>query len=463
MLRIFRHYVSYELLVLLALEWGVVFASIFAGLQLEHLGLDPIQPGPGAAVPKALTLSFLVVMMLHLCQLYNMRGVYERQELLLRLLLAFAGAYLLMAVFGYLGAPLRLGRRTYALSFVVAFSTVFGIRLAYKRFVGSALNRRRLLLLGSGRPAEIIAEAVNGSNPRFEIVGCVDGHHDRIGEQFNGVKILGAVEDLERVSQRVRPDVIVVTLTERRQSLPLPAILECKLHGTEVEDWPTFYEKLTGKILLTNLRPSWLVFSDGFKANNVTLALKRGMDLVVAAVGLLLTLPLFPLIALAIKLETPGPVFYRQERLGQGGRIFWLLKFRSMRRDAEQQTGPVWAHERDSRITRVGRILRHTRMDEVPQLVNVLQGQMSVVGPRPERPAFVQELQEKVPFYIHRLTLKPGITGWAQVNYRYGSSVEDALEKLQYDLYYIKNLSIFLDLLIIIQTLQVMLLAKGSR
>jgi len=461
--RVFRHYVSYHLLALLAMEGWIVFASIFAGLQLVHLGLPPIKPGLGAALPKALTLSLFVLMMFYIAQLYDARRFYGRRELFLRLVLAFAGAYALMAVGGVLAPGLYLGRKAYALSFIFSLAAVFGMRLTYERIMRSARNRRRLLLLGSGRPAEIIADAVNGSNPDYEMLGCVDGQPERIGQELNGVKILGTVEDLPRVSRAVRPDVIVVALTERRRSLPLGAILECKLQGIEVEDWPSFYEKLMGKIHLTELRPSWLVFSEGFKKSNLTLTLKRGMDILMAAAGLLLTLPLFPLIALLIKLESPGPVFYRQERLGQGGKIFRLIKFRSMRRDAERETGPIWAGEKDPRVTRVGRILRRTRLDELPQLINVLRGEMSIVGPRPERPAFVGELQEKVPFYIHRLAVKPGVTGWAQVKYRYGSTVEDALEKLQYDFYYIKNLSIFLDLLILLQTVQVVLLAKGSR
>jgi len=445
------------------MEGWIVFASIFAGVQLGHLGLEPIQAGPGPALPKALSLGIAVLMMLQLFQLYDLRRLYDRRELFLRLLLAFAGAYLLMAVVGYLGPFLRLGRKAFALSFILSFAAIFGVRVAYEHIIRSARNRRRLLLLGSGRPAEIVVEAVNGSDPNYEMVGCVDGIPERVGQRLHGVNILGTVQDLARVSRMTRPDVIVVALTERRQSLPLPEILDCKLRGIEVEDWPSFYEKLTGKILVTDLRPSWLIFSDGFKKSDVTLSLKRGMDLLLAVTGLLLTLPLFPLIALLIKLDSPGPVFYRQERLGQGGKIFSLIKFRSMWVDAERQTGPVWAIERDPRITRVGRILRRTRLDELPQLINVLRGEMSAVGPRPERPALAGEIQEKVPFYVHRLVVKPGLTGWAQIKYRYGASVKDSLEKLQYDLYYIKNLSIFLDLLILLQTLHVLLLAKGSR
>jgi len=294
-------------------------------------------------------------------------------------------------------------------------------------------------------------------------LGSVNGLHEGVDEPVNGIKVLGVVDDLGRISRATRPDVIVVALTERRRSLPLPAVLECKLQGIDVEDWPDFYEKLTGKILLTDLRPSWLVFSDGFRTSHATLRAKRAMDSLLAGLGLLLTLPLSLVIAVLVKLDSPGLILYRQERLGQGGKRFRLMKFRSMRHDAERETGPVWAGEHDPRVTRAGRLLRRSRLDELPQLFNVLKGEMSLVGPRPERPAFVRELQEKIPFYVHRLVVKPGITGWAQVKYPYGSSVEDALEKLQYDLYYIKNLTIFLDLLILLHTLQVVLFGKGSR
>jgi sugar transferase (PEP-CTERM system associated) len=319
------------------------------------------------------------------------------------------------------------------------------------------------LLLGSGRPAQIIADVVNGCHPHYQVLGCVDGHPHPDGQPLRGVQVLGTVEELERVSRMTRPDVIVVALTERRQALPLPAILDCKLQGIEVQDWPSFYEKLTGRILVTGLRPSWLIFADGFRSSGVTVALKRAMDVVLSVLALLASAPLCCLIALLIKLDSAGPVFYRQGRVGQGGRVFALIKFRSMHRDAERETGPVWAEDGDPRATRVGRLLRRTRLDELPQFINVLRGEMSLVGPRPERPAFVEYLQSRIPFYMSRYSIKPGITGWAQVQYRYGSTLEDAVEKLEYDLYYIKNQSLFLDLLILLHTLQVVVLGKGSR
>jgi sugar transferase (PEP-CTERM system associated) len=276
-----------------------------------------------------------------------------------------------------------------------------------------------------------------------------------------GHLLLGKTKDLPVMVEETRPDLVVVAQMDRRGRFPAKALLDCRLRGIQVEDWPTFYEKATGKILVTALRPSWLIFADGFVKTPRTEILKRLLDVALALVGLALSAPLMALIAVAIKLDSAGPVLFRQPRLGQNGCVFILNKFRSMRHDAEKDTGPIWAKQRDPRVTRVGAFLRRARLDELPQLFNVLVGHMSFIGPRPERPEFVHELQKLIPFYMERLSVKPGITGWAQVKYRYGASVDDALEKLQYDLYYIKNLSLFLDLLILLNTIQVVLFARG--
>jgi sugar transferase (PEP-CTERM system associated) len=276
-----------------------------------------------------------------------------------------------------------------------------------------------------------------------------------------GHALLGKIQDLDVLVEDTRPDIVVVAQVDRRGCFPAKALLECRLRGIRVEDWPTFYEKATGKILVTAVRPSWLIFSDGFVKTPRTEIIKRFFDVAVSMAGLALALPAMIAVAIAVKLESPGPILYRQPRLGRNGCVFILNKFRSMRQDAEKETGPVWSQARDPRITRVGAFLRRTRLDELPQLINVLVGHMSFIGPRPERPEFVEELQKQIPYYMERLAVKPGITGWAQVSYRYGSSVEDAVEKLQYDLYYIKNLSLFLDLLILLNTVQVVLFARG--
>ena len=274
------------------------------------------------------------------------------------------------------------------------------------------------------------------------------------------LQILGSINNLEKIVLENRPDVVVVALSERRGVFPYREMLNCKMQGIRVEDWPTFYEKLTGKILIQNLRPSWLIFSEGFARTGFVRTMKRTTDILLAAFGLCVSFPLMVCISLFIKLSSRGPIFFKQERVGEHGKVFTLYKFRTMIADAEKETGPVWAQETDPRITRLGIILRRTGLDEIPQLCNVLKGDMSLVGPRPERPHFVAELQEQIPYYSQRLTVKPGVTGWAQVRYGYGATVEDALEKLQYDLYYIKNMSFFLDFLIMLSTLHKVLFAK---
>jgi sugar transferase (PEP-CTERM system associated) len=256
---------------------------------------------------------------------------------------------------------------------------------------------------------------------------------------------------------------LVIALDDSRGKLPIDELLRCKFSGgVRIEDGLSFYERVTGKIHVDAVKPSWLIFSDGFCRARIEW-LKRCLDVVTSVVGLTLTAPLGALIAVAIKLDSPGPVFYRQERVGVGGVPFMLIKFRSMRLDAEATTGPVWATDGDQRATMVGKWLRMLRFDELPQMINVLRGDMSFVGPRPERPCFVDDLKKQIPYYGYRHTIKPGITGWAQVRYRYGASVQDSLEKLQYDLYYIKNLSLVLDATILVQTVKIMLLGRGAR
>jgi sugar transferase (PEP-CTERM system associated) len=255
---------------------------------------------------------------------------------------------------------------------------------------------------------------------------------------------------------------VVVELQDRRGRLPFDELLQLKTHGVEIEEATSLYEQLTGKIALQNLKPSWMIFNDGFELSVTLLVLKQLMSFFVSAVLLVIFLPLLPFIAFLIKLDSPGPIFFRQERVGQDGKIFTLWKFRSMYKDAESETGPVWAAPTDQRVTRVGKYLRRTRLDELPQLYNILRGDMSLVGPRPERPHFVNQLSEIIPFYSIRHCVKPGVTGWAQIKYRYGNTVEDAIEKLQYDLFYIKNMSWLLDLIVIIDTAKTVLVRSGS-
>lgn len=322
---------------------------------------------------------------------------------------------------------------------------------------------KRVLVVGDGLQAELMEEFVAARHGRYVLLGRVScpstqgglENHDDPGQDV--VK----TGRLLRLAQNFMADKIVVSLAERRGFFPVEELLSCKLAGIEVVDAPSFYETATHKLLIEDITPSWFIFSHGFRVTWLLRLCKRSMDIVASLAGLTFFLPAIPFIILAIKLDSPGPVLFRQTRVGQGDRLFTLMKFRSMRQDAEARTGAVWSQENDPRITRVGNFLRRSRLDEIPQLLNILRGDMSLVGPRPERPEFVGELKKRIPYYSERHYVKPGLTGWAQVCFPYGSSVEDAIEKLRYDLYYIKNISIFLDIYIIFKTFTIVLLGKG--
>jgi sugar transferase (PEP-CTERM system associated) len=418
-------------------------------------------PGYGTFTARFIEVCIAITFILYLGDLYQPRPPLGTRDLLARLLICQAAAGLLLAAAGFAIPALRLSRSAFLQTIIL---TTPGLMVWRAILFGTWSQQQmtiRVLVLGTGQVGRLIAGLEgNGTRP-FRVIGFLDdapGAADMVPE---GHVLLGKIQDLDVLVEETRPDIVVIAQIDRRGCFPTKALLECRLRGIGVEDWPTFYERATGKILVTAVRPSWLIFSDGFVKTPRTEIIKRLFDVTMSLVGLILALPLMAAAAIAIKLESAGPVFYRQPRLGKNGCVFILNKFRSMRADAERETGPVWSTHRDPRITRVGALLRRTRLDELPQLFNVLVGHMSFIGPRPERPEFVAELQKQIPYYMERLAVKPGVTGWAQVRYEYGSSIEDAVEKLQYDLYYIKNLSLFLDLLIVLNTVQVVLFARG--
>ena len=344
------------------------------------------------------------------------------------------------------------------------FATLKVLEFLFIRFRNALMGKgKRVLVVGDGLLAELMEEFVAASHGRYVLLGRVNcpSTQDAMDNEEEAGRDGVKTGRLLRLAQNFMADKLVVSLAERRGFFPVKELLSCKLAGVEVVDAPSFYETATRKLLLENITPSWFIFSHGFKVTWLLRLSKRVTDLLASALGLLIFLPVIPFIALAIKLESPGPILFRQTRVGEGDKNFTLMKFRSMRQDAEASTGAVWAQRNDPRITRVGNFLRHSRLDEIPQLVNILKGDMSLVGPRPERPEFVGELKKRIPYYSERHYVKPGLTGWAQVCYPYGSSVEDAIEKLRYDLYYIKNISLFLDLYIILKTFSVVLLGKG--
>jgi sugar transferase (PEP-CTERM system associated) len=457
MLRLFRHYVSGVMVVLLVGDLTVVVGAVAASWRLQSW------IGQGALWPKAGLLAGVVVFALYLADLYDPRLRLGRREVVVRLLVALCGAVIVAGALGFAFPPVRFGRFAFVEIMGLTSAGLVAWRLLAVWFQSSTRLVERVIVLGVGRgTGPILGEATSAARP-YVVLGFVDDDPAASDHLPAGAYLLGKPKDLLNLVEELRAEVVVVGLRDMRRALPTRDLLECRLRGVRVEDWVSFCERQTGRILVSELRPSWLIFSDGFVKTRATRALKRALDVAFAMAGLALGLPLMGLAAVLIKLDSPGPVLFRQERVGQGGRIFVLRKFRSMRADAEKMSGPVWAVPADSRVTRLGRILRRTRLDELPQLFDVLVGNMSFVGPRPERPQFVQLLRGRIPFYMERHSVKPGLTGWAQVRYPYGASVEDAIEKLQYDLYYVKNLSLFLDLVILVATVQVVLFGRGAR
>jgi len=397
--------------------------------------------------------------------LYSTRLRATHMGILVRIAASAFAANVLMVLFYYVGGPnLDFGGTLTVVTALFAFAAVMLVRLAFSLLIDEDVFKRRVLVYGCGRQASSISQLRRRSDQRgFLIVGYLAGPGDRVFVPPE--RVLAADGSLLHFARLHTIDEIVVAMDDRRRSFPVQELLECRLSGIDVVDLVSFLERETGRLRLDVLNPSWMIFSEGFRRDPLRLVSERAFD-VIASLGLLLiTWPVMLLAALAIKIEDgiTAPSFYRQARVGLDGGIFQVLKFRSMRTDAEIDGQARWADKDDARITRVGTLLRKTRIDELPQIINVLKGDMSFVGPRPERPEFVAALSEKIPYYRERHCVKPGITGWAQLCYPYGSSEHDALEKLQYDLYYVKNHSLIFDIVILLQTAEVILWRKGSR
>jgi sugar transferase (PEP-CTERM system associated) len=455
-MRLFNRHVSARGLAIFGFETVLISGSILLAAAL-HGAFE----AAAASFWKILLITALCELCFYYNDLYDLTLVHSKTELLVRVLRSSGVAAIVLAVVTAVAPPLIIGNGIFVTSLGLMLVAVPSWRMAFDSIQEDPHLEERILIVGTGGAARTVARQIRTQHDfAYRIVGFVT---ERASEPTDpDVVTLGSAADLPELIARHRIDRIVVGLTDRRGQLPIRELLQAKLSGVRVEDAATTYERLTGKILIDGLKPSWLVFSDGFRASRVTRLVKRALDLALALVGLVLAAPLMLLTALAVRLESPGPILYRQERVGENGRLFTLCKFRSMRSDAESGT-PVWARDGDERVTRVGRVIRATRLDELPQLWNVLRGDMSFVGPRPERPFFVEQLAAAVPFYLERHVVKPGVTGWAQVRYRYGSSVEDAMEKLRYDLYYIKHMSIVFDLTIVLDTVKVIISGKGAK
>jgi sugar transferase (PEP-CTERM system associated) len=459
-MQVFNRNVSIRGLTVFGFEIVLISGSMALAASLH--GAFSVTDDAGAMLSKIAIVTALCQLCFYYNDLYDLTVVHSNRELVVRLLQAAGAATIVLAFACVIVPTLILDPGTFVTALGVFVVAVLTWRITFNHLARDPHLEERVLIVGTGKTARVLAQQI-GTNQDFayRLVGFVDER-----EQSTFVRrhdILGAADDIDRIVASRHVDRIVVGLSDRRGRLPIEALLRAKLSGVRVEDATTTYERLTGKILIDDLKPSWLIFSDGFRASRLTRFVKRMLDLscsIILAIG---TAPLMLLTAVAIRLDSVGPALYSQARVGENGRVFKIYKFRSMRSDAEKAGTPVWARDKDDRITRVGRFIRKTRLDELPQLWNVMRGDMSFVGPRPERPFFVEQLAGEIPFYLQRHAVRPGLTGWAQVKYQYGSTVEDAMEKLRYDLYYIKHLSIFFDLTIAIDTVKVILFGKGAK
>jgi sugar transferase (PEP-CTERM system associated) len=439
---------------------SVVFAAVVRLGMPDTLGQAFAEWGMRAVVVAAV-LQFC----LHYGDLYDLHKLNDRRDLLTGLVRALGAASVILAILYYLSPTLVIGRGVFAFATILIITLVAGWRVAFDWLSVRGRPTERLLIVGtSGAAVTLARELFNRrSELGVELVGFVDSDPALVGTPVVNPGVIGTVADIPDLVRRRGVDRVVVSLGDARGKLNMDELLAMKLnYGVRFDHLASVYEQYTGKIAVENLRPSWMIFSDGFRKSVTLETAKRLSDLALAIVGLVLAAPLMALSALALKLTSPGPVLYSQRRVGKDNEPFTIYKFRSMRVDAEAGTGAVWSRENDPRVTPVGRLLRRTRIDELPQLWNVLKGDMSFVGPRPERPEFVADLTKRIPFYGQRHVVRPGLTGWAQVRHSYGSTIDDAQEKLQYDLFYIKHMSMAFDIYIILDTVKTVLVRRGS-
>lgn len=468
--KLFKHHLRVPFLVLLVIEAGILYASNYLGLLLRfgNVSWEPIEnlAGKAAVVTVVLLLGMIAM------------GQYQAQRPASRTLLAsisFRVAISLvigtlgLTVIYYVFPALMIGRGVLAISLVCSWIVITLIRWFFYNTVDSSIMRRRILVYGAGEPAAGLMARGESGDPLMPLSGSyiIDGFVP-VASETTFVPDSYCVDPKAGLLDYCRArqvDEIVVAVKDRRNNLPTQALLDCKLSGVDVIDFISFHEREQGMLHLDILQPSWMIFSDGYEGGNFRHMVSRVFDIAASIAILTLSAPVLVITAMAIYIESgfKGPILYRQRRVGLNNTVFELVKFRSMRTDAEKDGKAVWAKQNDNRVTAVGRVIRKTRIDEIPQVLNVLKGDMSIVGPRPERPEFVEQLEKSIPYYRLRHRVKPGLAGWAQIKYPYGANEKDAYNKLQFDLFYIKNRTLFMDLFVLLQTIEVVVLGKGAR
>jgi len=406
----------------------------------------------------------LYVAMLYIFDLYNADRARFTKDVVVRLSVAVGSAGVVLAVIFYSLPNWVFGRGIFLIQMALVLLLLSGWRWLFTAVLPSPIGKTDVLVIGAGRSGHALYSLLSTPESPYRPVGFVDDDPAKLGDTVGLAPVLGTTDQLVEIASRQKVDLAILAITHERSQTLVDRVIRARLKGLTIPDMPTIYEELTGSIPVEHLRHDWLLFANGFLllSKQYVRRIKRLIDFASSTILLIVSAPVIVLTAIAIKLESPGPVFFRQARVGKDGTVFRVFKFRSMKEDAENN-GAAWADEGDPRVTRVGRVIRLLRIDELPQILNVFQGEMSLVGPRPERPEFVKELEARIPFYGIRHSVQPGITGWAQVKYGYGASVEDALKKLEYDLFYLKNMSILLDIKILLKTIGVVLFGQGAR
>ena len=470
MLRIYNHYISRTAIALISTELLVLISIFYLAIMLRfsEATLDSFSyENFWEFFPEAITFTLIIILSMASIGMYQLEIRPDIKAILIRLMPSMMLSFGFMTLTFYLIPNLYFGRGILGIAMFLALPALLITRCFLLMWLNLDIFQSRALVLGTGKRAQECVNLHNKINYRKEalkIVCFISLPGEKNHVESLEIQPLNESVSLISLAKRFNANEIIVAIQDRRNvNFPIQGLLECKLHGIKVTDEADFFEREQGKLQVSSLYPSWLIFGDGFDQSSLRETIKRSFDLVACVILLAVTLPIILVAALCILIESGPPVFYRQERVGRGGEIFMVLKFRSMQNDAEKEGVPQWASSNDPRVTKVGNIIRKLRIDELPQIINVLKGEMSFVGPRPERPYFVKQLCDEIPYYNARHSIKPGITGWAQVRYRYGSSVKDAIEKLQYDLYYVKNHSLFLDIIIILDTIEVVILGKGGR
>lgn len=445
-------------------EGVIVLVSVVVSFLILHDRGNPVGIDLQDAMIRGVVIAFFCQSCMYLLDMYDLKNSQTWREIFFSLIFAVGIVCIGIGLVTYLVPGFGVEGSMYYLT--IPFVAIFLLfwRIAFDIYLTRIAPREKILIIGTGEIARMVGEEVRRRERLgFRLAGFVGGDPIEASAVSSVGTFLGGYDDLKSIVRKKKVGKVVVAFSERRGGYPVDALLALRVSGCEIVEWPEFFEKLAGRIGVDNLSPSHFIFQEGFRKSPFLMFSGRIFNFIASIALLAVATPVFLIVALLIKLDSRGPVFYTQERVGKWGRIFRIIKFRSMRQDAEGESGPRWATEKDPRITRIGKFLRKSRLDEIPQLINVFKGDLDLIGPRPERPVFVEKLTKAIPYYGLRHTVRPGLTGWAQVEFAYCGTIEESKEKLQYDLFYIKNMSLKLHLLILFKTIKIVILGRGAR